>query len=367
MTDAFETVHVALGPASYDIRIGAGTLPEAAIYLRDQGVTHSVVITDDNVMDPHGQAVAEHIVDAGIEVSVMVVPAGEVSKSIDMANTLWQEMLREGTDRKSVVVAVGGGVVGDLAGFVAATFARGIRFLQVPTSLLAQVDSSVGGKVGINLAAAKNMVGAFLQPIRVQIDTDTLSTLPAREYISGLGEVVKYGVILDEALFADLEANVPGLLDRDPDVLRRIVARCCRLKADVVEADEKETSGRRAILNYGHTFAHAIETLAGYGELLHGEAVAIGMRCAAELAVELGMFDEESAARQQKLLEALRLPTSLPSSLDDPEAAYDCMLHDKKVQHGKLRLILPTRIGEVVARSDIDEALIKRAWSRCVG
>ncbi|GAB6166995.1 3-dehydroquinate synthase [Thermostilla marina] len=367
MSDAFETVHVALGPASYDIRIGSGTLPETAAYLREQGVTHSVIITDDNVMDPHGQNVAEHIIDAGIDVSVMVVPAGEVSKSIDMANTLWQEMLREGTDRKSVVVAVGGGVVGDLAGFVAATFARGIRFLQVPTSLLAQVDSSVGGKVGINLAEAKNMVGAFLQPMRVQIDIDTLSTLPPREYISGLGEVVKYGVILDEALFADLEANVAGLLDHDPDVLRRIVARCCRLKADVVEADEKETSGRRAILNYGHTFAHAVETLAGYGELLHGEAVAIGMRCAAELAVELGMFDAESAARQQKLLEALRLPTSLPASLNDPDAAYECMRHDKKVQHGRLRLILPTRIGEVVARDDVDEAVIKDVWARCVG
>ena len=206
-----------------------------------------------------------------------------------MAASLWQGLLELGADRKTVVAAVGGGVVGDLAGFIAATYARGLRFLQVPTSLLAQVDSSVGGKVGINLPEAKNMVGAFLQPLGVLVDTATLATLPANEYRAGLAEVVKYGVILDAEFFQYLEANTAAL-DRSAtdDVLAHVVARCCRLKADVVEQDEREESGLRAVLNFGHTFGHAFETLCGYGKLLHGEAVAIGMVCAARLAQRLG-------------------------------------------------------------------------------
>lgn len=263
-----------------------------------------------------------------------------------------------------MVVAVGGGVVGDLAGFLAATFARGIRFFQVPTSLLAQVDSSVGGKVGINLEKAKNMVGAFLQPQGVLIDVGTLDTLPVREYISGLGEVVKYGMILDAPFFDFLEEHAADLLNRDHELLNRVVARCCRLKADVVEEDERETSGRRAILNYGHTFAHALESLSGYGRLLHGEAVAIGMVCAARLAVELGMIDADSADRQQTLLERLRLPVELPANSASPREIYDAMRHDKKVQHGRLRLILPTRIGEVTAVEEVDSKQILKVLKR---
>jgi 3-dehydroquinate synthase len=243
------------------------------------------------------------------------------------------------------VVAVGGGVIGDLAGFVAATFARGLRFCQIPTTLLAQVDSSVGGKTGINLPGAKNMVGAFWQPALVVIDTQTLNTLPAREYVSGLAEVVKYGVALDAPFFAYLEEHIESLLLRDPLVLRTVIARCCELKARVVESDERETSGARAVLNYGHTFAHALEAVTGYGQLLHGEAVSIGMVCAARLAEHIGRIRGPLMERQQQLLSALQLPTVLPAV--SAEAMLQAMAHDKKVEHGRLRFVLPDSLGHV--------------------
>ena len=258
---------------------------------------------------------------------------------------MWNKLLELGADRKTLVVAVGGGVIGDLAGFAAATYARGVAFAQVPTTLLAQVDSSVGGKVGINLPLAKNIVGAFWQPVAVLIDTKTLATMPAREYRSGLAEVVKYGVILDADFFAQLERDAAALLAQRQDVLEKVIARCCRLKADVVEADEREETGLRAVLNYGHTFAHALEAIAGYGELLHGEAVSIGMMCAARLARRLGRIDDEFVQRQEKLLVALKLPVAVPKL--DTDELMAAMVHDKKTEHGKLRFVLPTRMGHV--------------------
>jgi 3-dehydroquinate synthase len=254
-------------------------------------------------------------------------------------------MLDEGADRQSVVIAVGGGVVGDLAGFVAATFARGLAFFQVPTTLLAQVDSSVGGKTGINLPGAKNMVGAFWQPAGVLIDVQTLATLPDREFRAGLAEVVKYGVILDSEFFAYLEQHADEINRRDQTALMHIVARSCRLKADVVEADERETTGLRSVLNYGHTFCHALEAATGYETLLHGEAVAIGMHCAARLAERLGRVDETFVARQHALLTAFGLPVAVP----DVEASelVRFMRRDKKAVAGHLRFVLPTRIGHV--------------------
>lgn len=355
-----EIVHVNLGERSYDIEIDAGNLGRAGEFLAQRGrTTHAVVITDEHVEKPHAHAVGESLAEAGMTVDLLVIEAGEPTKSIDSALALWERLLQLGADRKSVLVAVGGGVVGDLAGFVAATYARGIRFLQVPTTLLAQVDSSVGGKVGINLPEAKNMVGAFLQPVGVLIDTATLETLPEREYRAGLGEVVKYGVILDADLFAYLEANIAGLNAHDHGVLRKVIARCCRLKADVVEQDEREESGLRAVLNYGHTFGHAFEALSGYGKLLHGEAVAIGMLCASRLAERLGRVDGEFTARQRRLLDALGLVTEVPA-LDD-DFVLRAMLHDKKVQHGKLRFVLPTCMGHCELVSEIDPADVRAA------
>ncbi len=362
MSETAQTVHVALGERSYDILVGSGNLDQIGnVALDRSGASHAVVITDDNVDGPHADRVADHLVEAGLDVDLLVVDAGEPSKSVETAYNLWESMLEVGTDRKSVVVAVGGGVVGDLAGFVAATFARGIGLIQVPTTLLAQVDSSVGGKVGVNLPEAKNMVGAFWQPLGVLVDTDVLGTLPDREYRAGLAEVVKYGVILDAEFFAYLEAHVRGLTDRSADVLRYTVAHCCRLKADVVAKDEREETGVRAVLNYGHTFCHALEAATGYGELLHGEAVSIGMLCASRLAERMGRIDAELTRRQHDLLAALNLPTEVPAI--DSEILLSLMSHDKKVEHGRLRFVLPTKLGHVELVADVDPADVRAALS----
>ncbi len=360
VTTPTQTLRVDLAERGYDIEIGTGNLGGVGRFLAERGkVSHAVVVTDENVREPYAADVAESLTEQQIEVDVIVIEPGEPSKSIDMAAGLWNGMLELGADRSSVVVAVGGGVVGDLAGFAAATYARGVRFLQAPTSLLAQVDSSVGGKVGINLPEAKNMVGAFLQPIGVLIDTDTLATLEPRQYHAGLGEVVKYGVILDAELFDYLEANTAGLIEQDRKVLSHVIARCCRLKAEVVVSDEREETGLRAVLNYGHTFAHAFETLCGYGELLHGEAVSIGMLCASRLAERLGRVDAEFTERQYHLLDTLGLPTQTPKL--DGQAIINAMMHDKKVQHGRLRFVLPKEMGRVELVDQVDPADVRAA------
>ena len=281
-----------LAAGGYEIRIGTGSLAFAGEFLNPKKqLDRAIIVTDVRVQRYHAEPVARSLTASGVKLDTLVVDSGEQTKCVTDADRLWQQLLKLGADRTTLLIAVGGGVVGDLAGFVAATYARGIPFVQVPTTLLAQVDSSVGGKVGVNLPQAKNMVGAFWQPMAVLIDTQTLQTLPEREYRSGLAEVVKYGVILDAEFFAQLEGDAKSLLHRRHGVLQAVIARCCRLKADVVEADEREETGRRAILNYGHTFAHAFETVAGYGQLLHGEAVSIGMMCAARLAERLKMID----------------------------------------------------------------------------
>ncbi|HTN77829.1 MAG TPA: 3-dehydroquinate synthase [Pirellulaceae bacterium] len=363
MTAAATTVRVNLRERSYDITIGTHVLADAgAVTLARGPVSHCVLITDENVQPRHAQTVADSLAEAGINVDLLVVPAGEESKSIEVANELWQAMLAAGTDRKSWVVAVGGGVIGDLAGFMAATYARGLSFLQVPTTLLADVDSSVGGKVGVNLPGAKNMVGAFWQPAAVLIDTQALTTLPEREYLSGLAEIVKYGMILDADFLSYLEAHANEILAREPASLTKIIARSCELKAAVVEQDEREETGLRAVLNYGHTFAHAIEAVAGYGEYLHGEAVAIGMQCAARLAAALGRIPREVVDRQERLLLALRLPVSVPKQLDEA-ALLAAMQHDKKVEHGRLRFVLPTKIGHVELVGGIESKLVREAFA----
>ena len=354
------TVRVELADRSYDIEIGHGTLPGLVEFIAARAkLSHVVLITDTNVDPIVGEPVAERLTEEGIELEVMVVDAGESSKCADVAADLWESMLDEGSDRQSVVVAVGGGVVGDLAGFVAATFARGLPFFQIPTTLLAQVDSSVGGKVGINLSSAKNMVGAFWQPRGVMIDVDVLKTLPEREFRAGMAEVVKYGVIMDAEFFEYLELHVAEINSRDPAALMHLIQRSCQLKAAVVQDDEREETGRRAILNYGHTFAHAFEAASGYENLLHGEAVAIGMLCASRLAERRGMVDQSVTSRQLELLTALGLPTTVPDLPHDE--VQKLMWHDKKVQDGRLRFVLPTRIGEVVLVQDARSEDVSRS------
>jgi 3-dehydroquinate synthase len=348
---------------SYEIVVGRGAITTLGPALAAATVRRGIVVADAAVATTHAAAAVASLEAAGIDATLLIVPSGEASKSAVEATRLWGELAQLAVDRRTHVVAVGGGVVGDLAGFVAATFARGLAVWQVPTTIVAQVDSAIGGKTGINLDAGKNLVGAFWQPRGVIADIDTLATLPWREFTSGLAEVVKYGVILDAEFFAWLEANAAAIRDRDPEALQHVVERSAALKAHVVERDEHETSGLRAVLNYGHTFGHAYETAAGYGTLLHGEAVAIGMTAAARLAALLGRVGPDFVARQDALLRALGLPVTAADLAWTPPAPDDLLTimgRDKKTVDGRLRFVLPTRIGHVELVDGIDAALVRR-------
>jgi 3-dehydroquinate synthase len=346
---------VSLGSRSYPISIGVPDGIDLGLRWREVlgNASKFVLICDTSVVELARQMIAGLGVSTS-DVAMIEVPSGEQSKSVEQLQRLWSQMALLRADRKTVVVAVGGGVIGDLAGFLAATWNRGLRFMQVPTTLLAMVDSSVGGKTGINLPAAKNVIGAFWQPSLVWIDLRALRTLPEREYLSGLAEVVKYGVILDESFFEWLEGNVDEILGREPSALEYLVKRCCELKARVVAEDEHETTGLRAILNYGHTFGHAIEALARYGTYLHGEAISIGMTMAGTLSAKLGLWPIESLDRQTRLLGRFSLPVLLGSH-DGLTAAtmLEAMRLDKKTSHGKFHLILPTKLGQVQTFSDV--------------
>ena len=360
MSDEHVLVRVELERRGYDIDIGTGNLASIGPFIASRmRLSHAVVITDENVRKLYGETVENSLHETGARVDTIAIAPGEPSKSVAVAERLWLKLGELAADRKTVIVALGGGVVGDLAGFIAATYARGLALVQVPTSLLAQVDSSVGGKVAINLPNAKNMVGHFWQPAGVLIDTRVLDALPEREYRAGLAEVVKYGVILDADFFDYLEFHVEAIGHREPSVLRYIVARCCRLKADVVAADEREETGVRAVLNYGHTFCHAIEAETGYGQWLHGEAVAIGMLCASRLAEALGRISPDLTHRQCRLLQALDLPVRVP---DVPhQRLIEAMQRDKKVEHGRLRFVLPSRLGHVELVGDVESQLVLAA------
>lgn len=384
-----ESLVVDLGPRSYEIPIVSHQLSNCAEqfeqwwYIRDgmssafckkrppagsQWVAESrqvgkptaLIVTDSNVAKTHAAAVKMSLTSNGWHCEEQILSAGEMSKSLDVIEQVYDRLIGMKADRRTVIIAVGGGVVGDAGGFVAATYMRGLPFIQVPTTLLSAVDSSVGGKTGVNHPQAKNMIGAFYQPIGVFIDTATLDTLPDREYRAGLAEVVKYGVILDDDFFAYLEQQIDAINQRDPEVLRKIISRSCELKASVVERDEFEMSGLRASLNYGHTFGHAFEALAGYGELLHGEAVAIGMVYASRLAERRGLIDAVVTGRQIALLKALNLPTCLPCQIElSPDDVLGRMKLDKKTVGGQLRFILPTKLGTVKVFSDIDESDVR--------
>lgn len=344
---------------SYEVVCGSGLLPAVGARLRSAGATRAVVIADASVRDTHAAAVISSLGEAGVATHLAVVPAGETSKCLSEAGRLWDQFAAWAVDRKTHVVAVGGGVTGDLGGFVAATFARGLPVWHVPTTLVAQVDSAIGGKTGINLEGGKNLVGVFWQPVGVIADIQTLSTLPDREFVSGLAEVVKYGMILDHEFFAWLEKNAVFLVGRDAKALSHAVARSAAIKAAVVERDEREISGLRAALNYGHTFAHAYETEAGYGTLLHGEAVAIGMAMAARLAARLGRISAEIVERQDRLLSAMNLPFTPDRSLRRAAPLIAVMRRDKKALDGRLRFVLPARIGQVDLVDGVDPDVVR--------
>jgi 3-dehydroquinate synthase len=352
-------IRVNLGPRGYDIATAGGPGLGGFVAGRVSG-RRAFVVGDDNVT-PHARRVVDELRRAAFEVAHTAIPAGEPSKSLEQAAALYAELADTAADRATVVVAVGGGVVGDLAGFVAATYNRGLPLVMVPTTLLAMVDSSVGGKVGINLPQGKNLVGAFHQPAGVWIDVAFLDTLPDREYRSGLAEVVKYGVALDAEFFSWLEANAAALLHRDRAAVIHAVTRSCQLKASIVEQDEHELTGVRPVLNYGHTFGHAFETAAGYGTWLHGEAVAAGMSCAANLAHRVGMLSCDDLQRQTRLLARFGLPPEPPAGHADEWLSI--MRRDKKSVGGRLRLVLPRGIGSVEVVDDVDEVLVRAVLS----
>jgi 3-dehydroquinate synthase len=351
------TVDVALGERSYPIHVGSGLLSEAGSILAPSlPRPRALVVTNPTVAAHWLDPLRRSLEASGIDVQPFLVPDGEAHKTLATLSDLLTRFLEHGADRTTSVVALGGGVVGDIAGFAAAIYQRGVPFVQIPTTLLAQVDSSVGGKTGVNHALGKNMIGAFYQPRIVLIDPDCLRTLPRREFASGLAEVVKYGAIRDVAFFAWLESEMPRLRARDADALTHAITQSCRVKAQIVAADEREL-GERALLNFGHTFGHAIETGIGYGEWLHGEAVAAGMVLAAKLSARLGWIEPDDVARLATLLESAGLPIMAPPM--DVAHWLTLLGRDKKVRRGQLRLVLLRALGRAVVTADFDPDLLE--------
>lgn len=350
---------VHLGERSYPIVVGTNLLHRVGEWLELDRLSRKVVIiTHPSIEALYGELLASGLRDYDLTPSFIMVPEGEESKCLEQASALYGELLKRKIDRRTALVALGGGVIGDLVGFVAATVLRGVPYIQVPTTLLAQVDSSVGGKTAVNHPLGKNLIGAFYQPILVVADLETLKTLPPEEYLGGLAEVIKYGVIADKAFFEFLEDKVKRLMSLDHEALEHAVVTSCATKALVVEKDERE-AGLRAILNFGHTIAHAVEAVDEFKSIRHGLAVAMGMACAARLSAAVGACSKEDADRVVACLEAYGLPSRLP--VMEPEALWETMTRDKKIRGDTVRLVVMESIGKVVLREDIPREAILEA------
>ncbi len=352
-------VPVKLGPRSYRVAVGAGLLAQVGPEISRLGVGRKLaLLTDPAIKALYGEIVARSLAGAGFEVTTVLLPEGERAKTLEVAAQTWDRLLEAGLDRGSAVVALGGGAVGDLAGFVAATYMRGVHFVQLPTTLLAQVDASIGGKTAIDHPRAKNLIGAFHQPRLVLADTGALQTLPEREYRSGLAEVIKHGIVLDAAYFDEVERSAAALAKREPETLERIVAGSCRLKASVIERDEQEAELRH-VLNYGHTIGHAIEAVTGYARFAHGEAVSLGMVAEAGVAERLGLAATETRARQVHLLETMGLPVREVG--EAPERVIEAMARDKKGKEGRVPFVLAPEIGRFRIVFDVPKPVILEA------
>lgn len=357
-------VHVSLQERSYDICIENGALCRLPDFPALTSFSEIVVLSNETVAPIYAEKICADLRAGGKRVLLFCAPEGETSKSLEWTSRAYDALAQFNLSRRGLVIAVGGGVVGDWAGFVAASWMRGVAFMQIPTTLLSMVDSSVGGKVGINHPRAKNLIGAFHQPIGVLIDPHTLSTLPLREVRAGMAEVIKNGVIADAGFFNWLETNIENALQLEPKTLEHIITRSCEIKAEVVGEDERESDaiGRRAILNYGHTIGHAIEANTAYGTWLHGEAIAIGMTAAAHLAKMLQVCSDvdDLVARQTRLFERAGLPTQMPPDLDFVKL-WDAMLLDKKSREGKVNFLLPTRLGIVEKVEGVPPSAVEAA------
>jgi len=345
-----QTLHVPLGDRSYPIHIGAGLLSRPELILPQLAQKRVMIVTNTTVAPLYLAPLKAMLEAAGVTVAQVVLPDGEAYKTWETLNLIFDALLTERAERKTTLIALGGGVIGDMTGFAAASYQRGVPFIQIPTTLLSQVDSSVGGKTGINHPLGKNMIGAFYQPKVVLADTATLKTLPARELSAGLAEVIKYGLIWDAEFLAWLEANMDRLRALDPAAIAHAIYRSCEIKAQVVGQDERE-GGIRAILNLGHTFGHAIETGMGYGNWLHGEAVGAGMVLAAQTSQRMGWISQGDVARTRALIRAAGLPDVAPDLGVDRYLEY--MGHDKKVEGGKMRFVLLKRLGEAAITAEV--------------
>ncbi|WP_230353498.1 3-dehydroquinate synthase [Lelliottia sp. WAP21] len=358
-----ERITVTLGERSYPITIAAGLFNDPASFLPLKAGDQAMLVTNETLAPLYLDCVRHLLEQAGVKVDSVILPDGEQYKSLTVLDTVFTALLQKPHGRDTTLLALGGGVVGDLTGFAAASYQRGVRFIQIPTTLLSQVDSSVGGKTAVNHPLGKNMIGAFYQPASVVVDLDCLKTLPKRELASGLAEVIKYGIILDSAFFNWLEENMDALLNLDVPALAYCIRRCCELKAEVVAADERET-GLRALLNLGHTFGHAIEAEMGYGNWLHGEAVAAGMVMAARTSERLGQFSKEDTQRVITLLERAGLPVTGPREMSAQDYLPH-MMRDKKVLAGEMRLVLPLAIGKSEVRGGVSHDVVLGAIADC--
>jgi 3-dehydroquinate synthase len=351
-----QTLNVALGNRAYPIHIGRGLLQQSELILPHLKRKQVAIVTNTTVAPLYLEKLAKPLKENGVSVIQIVLPDGEAYKNSDTLNLIYNALLQNHCERSTTLIALGGGVIGDLTGYAAATYLRGVPFIQIPTTLLSQVDSSVGGKTGINHPLGKNMIGAFYQPKVVLADIDTLQTLPKRELSAGVAEVIKYGLIRDADFFGWLETNIHALMGLDEVIISYAIYRSCQNKADVVAADEHE-AGERALLNLGHTFGHAIENAMGYGVWLHGEAVAAGTILAADLSQRMGWLNNVEVKRIHALLTASSLPLRAPNL--GFEKYLDLMQSDKKVENGKIRLVLQQGIGKAVITSDYDADKLK--------
>jgi 3-dehydroquinate synthase len=353
-------IPVSLGPRSYSIVVEAGALARVGDHLRDLRLgSRAVLVTDAGILRRHGHAVIAGLEAARFAVTVLEVPEGESAKTLAVAEHCWDRLLAAGADRTSTVLALGGGAVGDLAGFVAATYMRGTNFVQLPTTVLAQVDASIGGKTAVDHPKAKNLIGAFHQPRLVIVDPEVTLTLPEREFRSGVAEIVKHGVVLDAAYFDDVERSAMALASRDLQTLTRIIGGSCRLKADVIQRDPEEKGEWRYALNYGHTIGHALEAVTGYEMWTHGEAVALGMAAEAHLAERLGVGSTEVTRRQEALLQAVGLPVRAAAA--DVDAVLAAIAHDKKARDGRVPFVLAPAIGAFRVVYDVAPADVRAA------
>ncbi|MEL4896346.1 3-dehydroquinate synthase [Crocosphaera sp. Alani8] len=352
-------IHVALPHTNYDIVISPNCLEDLGNHLLSLRLGQKIlIVSNPEIFNYYGETVINSLNKAGFEVFSHLIPPGETHKTLNSISQVYDIALEHRLERSSTLLALGGGVIGDMTGFAAATWLRGINFVQVPTSLLAMVDASIGGKTGVNHPRGKNLIGAFYQPRLVFIDPMVLTTLPTREWRAGMAEVIKYGIIWDQDLFEQLEAekNLDSLDNLNLEIAQKIITKSCQAKVDVVSQDEKE-AGIRAILNYGHTIGHAVESLTGYSQINHGEAVAIGMVAAGKIAVKLGMWEENKTQRQNNIIEQAALPLTIDNSLKSQEIIQSLQL-DKKVKAGKVRFILPTDIGQVEISDNVPSEII---------